>query len=301
MARFPTVEALADASPADVLRQWSGLGYNRRALNLQRAARVIVERHGGRVPDDLASLEALPGVGPYTARAVAAIAFGRPVGPVDTNVRRVLGRVVAGHGSARDPGAAIAPRDLQALADAIVHRRPSGRLDGRPDGHRRDALQADRGPTAPPARSSPSCRYAAKRVDVPARRPQRRRPAGRRRATDAAAPYETSNRWLRGRIMARLSAAPDDGWLTIEAPIGIAWAGGGGLGARGSFARRAWPRPTASAAGDCPSARRGRVEARRATIDQPTRRRSAVRWPSRDDPDHRRRACPCRCPRPIRP
>ena len=120
MARFPTVAALASASPGDVLRQWSGLGYNRRALNLQRTARAIVERHGGRVPDDLAALEALPGVGPYTARAVAAIAFGQPVGPVDTNVRRVLGRVVTGHGSSHDPGEAMPARQLQALADALV-------------------------------------------------------------------------------------------------------------------------------------------------------------------------------------
>ena len=96
MATFPTVESLADAPPADVLRAWQGLGYNRRAINLQRAARIIVDEHGGRVPSDLASLEALPGVGPYTARAVAALAFGIPVGAVDTNVRRVLGRVVAG-------------------------------------------------------------------------------------------------------------------------------------------------------------------------------------------------------------
>ncbi len=120
MARFPTVAALASASPGDVLRQWSGLGYNRRALNLQRTARAIVERHGGRVPDDLAALEALPGVGPYTARAVAAIAFGQPVGPVDTNVRRVLGRVATGHGSSHDPGEAMPARQLQALADALV-------------------------------------------------------------------------------------------------------------------------------------------------------------------------------------
>ena len=71
MATFPTVHALADATPADVLRAWQGLGYNRRAINLQRAARIIVEEHDGVVPSDLGALEALPGVGPYTARAVA--------------------------------------------------------------------------------------------------------------------------------------------------------------------------------------------------------------------------------------
>ena len=114
IATFPTTASLAAASPADVLRAWHGLGYNRRALNLWRAARVIVEVHGGRVPSDVDALEALPGVGPYTARAVAAIAFGRPVGAVDTNVRRVLGRMVAG-----DPEQ-LPRASVQALADAAV-------------------------------------------------------------------------------------------------------------------------------------------------------------------------------------
>ncbi len=219
MDRFPTVEALAAAPPADVLRQWSGLGYNRRALNLQRAARAIVERHGGRVPDDLAALEALPGVGPYTARAVAAIAFGRPVGPVDTNVRRVLGRVVAGHGSARDPGLAMAAAGPAGDGRRRRARRPPGRLDGRADGHRRHALQAvaARLRRVSARRGVPVCGDAlAAEAVVPG---GRARPA-RRRAAEAAAPYETTNRWLRGRIMARLSGADGDAWLTIAAPIG---------------------------------------------------------------------------------
>ena len=113
MELFPTVEALAAATPADVLRAWQGLGYDRRGLALWRAARVIRDEHGGRVPASIEALEALPGVGPYTARAVAAIAFGRPVGAVDVNVRRVLGRIVGG--SKRLPA-----KDVQALADAAV-------------------------------------------------------------------------------------------------------------------------------------------------------------------------------------
>jgi A/G-specific adenine glycosylase len=84
--RWPTVEALADAAPADVIRAWQGLGYNRRGLNLHRAARVIAERGW---PDDLTEL---PGVGPYTAAALRNQAFGEDVLPVDTNVRRVLDR-----------------------------------------------------------------------------------------------------------------------------------------------------------------------------------------------------------------
>src|SRR2546423_1374092 len=67
MRTFPTIESLASASPADVLRAWAGLGYNRRAINLQRAARVVVADHGGRIPRTVKALEALPGVGPYTA------------------------------------------------------------------------------------------------------------------------------------------------------------------------------------------------------------------------------------------
>ena len=86
LERWPTVEALAEAPTADVLREWQGLGYNRRALNLQRAARQVAASGW---PDDLSSL---PGVGPYTAAAVASFAFGRPVLPVDVNVRRVLER-----------------------------------------------------------------------------------------------------------------------------------------------------------------------------------------------------------------
>ena len=101
LERWPTVEALADASPADVIRAWQGLGYNRRGLNLHRAARVVTERGW---PEDLAEL---PGVGPYTAAAVASFAFGRPVLPVDTNVRRVQERT----------GFAFGPEAGQALMD----------------------------------------------------------------------------------------------------------------------------------------------------------------------------------------
>ena len=86
LERWPTVEGLAAASPADVIRAWQGLGYNRRALNLHRAARIVAERGW---PDDLTNL---PGVGRYTADAVRAFAFGAPVLPEDTNVRRVLER-----------------------------------------------------------------------------------------------------------------------------------------------------------------------------------------------------------------
>ena len=108
MERFPTADALAAASAAEVLAEWSGLGYNRRALLLQRtAAKVALEGW----PADVAGLERLPGVGPYTARAVASLAFGIPVGVVDTNVRRWLVRRL---------GIADAPATLQHQADVLA-------------------------------------------------------------------------------------------------------------------------------------------------------------------------------------
>ena len=110
MARFPTATSLAHASEAEVLAAWSGLGYNRRALALRRAAAAVTERGW---PGDVAALERLPGIGPYTARAIASLAFGQPIGVVDTNVRRWLVRRFG-----LSPGAA--PGDLQSLADALA-------------------------------------------------------------------------------------------------------------------------------------------------------------------------------------
>ncbi len=95
MARFPDVETLAQAEEQEVLALWEGLGYYRRARYLHRAAREMVARHGGQVPDEPRQLRALPGVGPYTAAAVASIAFGRDVPVVDGNVLRVLARLFA--------------------------------------------------------------------------------------------------------------------------------------------------------------------------------------------------------------
>ena len=95
LKRFPTVEALARARLDTVLAAWSGLGYYARARNLHRAARLVVERHGGRLPNTESGLRELPGVGEYMAGAVAAIAFGRPTLPMEANVRRVVSRLFA--------------------------------------------------------------------------------------------------------------------------------------------------------------------------------------------------------------
>ena len=111
LARFPTAAACASAPMADVVRAWAGLGYNRRAVNLHRLATVVVAEHGGRLPGDLDALLALPGVGPYTARAVLAFAFEADVGVLDTNAGRVL---------ARTAGRPLAPFEAQARADALV-------------------------------------------------------------------------------------------------------------------------------------------------------------------------------------
>jgi A/G-specific adenine glycosylase len=109
--RFPDPAACAAAPVADVLRLWAGLGYNRRGLSLHRCAVAVVERHGGAVPADLPALLALPGIGPYTARAVLAFAFERPVGVVDTNVGRVL---------ARWAGRPLVAAEAQAWADGLA-------------------------------------------------------------------------------------------------------------------------------------------------------------------------------------
>jgi A/G-specific adenine glycosylase len=117
VARWPSPADLAAASPAEVIRAWGKLGYPRRALRLREAAVVVTERHGGVVPRDVAALEALPGVGTYTARAVACFGYGTPQPVVDTNVRRVVARLVHGRAEAA-PARATDLADVTALAPA---------------------------------------------------------------------------------------------------------------------------------------------------------------------------------------
>jgi A/G-specific adenine glycosylase len=90
---FPSVHVLAAASTADVIRIWAGLGYNRRAVNMQRAARVVVEQYAGQFPRDVTALLTLPGIGPYTAGAIACFAFEQDVAFLDTNIRRAIRRL----------------------------------------------------------------------------------------------------------------------------------------------------------------------------------------------------------------
>ncbi len=203
MATFPTIRDLADASPADVLRAWRGMGYNRRALNLWRAARIVVEEHGGRIPSDVSLLEGLPGIGPYTARAVAAIAFRKPVGAVDTNVRRVLNRAVGG---AID---AFSPNELQRVADAAIPAdRPADWTHALMDvGATFCRTTRPRCGLCPAA---PACRFAAEALTDP----------GRGRRSEPASPFAATSRWLRGRILDRLRETDSVGWATFAEGIG---------------------------------------------------------------------------------
>ena len=116
LEQFPTPLACAAAPAGDVVRAWAGLGYNSRALRLHQCAQAVAERHGGVLPGDLDALLALPGVGPYTARAVLVFAFERDIGLVDTNAGRFLARAGAGR--------ALGRREAQEVADALV---PPGR------------------------------------------------------------------------------------------------------------------------------------------------------------------------------
>jgi A/G-specific adenine glycosylase len=192
LARWPTPAATAAARPADLLRQWDRLGYPRRALRLQASARAVVERHGGAVPATEADLLALPGVGPYTASAVAAFAFGRRTVVLDTNVRRVLARAVAGEAlppphlrrEERVRAEAVLP------ADAAVAARWGGAVMEL--GALVCTARAPRCATCP-IEDACAWRRAGGPADVHA---ARRRPQ----------PWEGTDRQARGRVMAALRA-----------------------------------------------------------------------------------------------
>jgi A/G-specific adenine glycosylase len=178
LARFPTPAALAAAPAADVLAAWSGLGYNRRALALQAAARRVAEQGW---PDDLTEL---PGVGPYTAAAVGSFAWDRQEAAVDTNVRRVLERF---------DGTALGPRALTDRAAGLV---PAGRAAPFNQAMMELGATVCR-PRAPRCGACPvraGCATHAAGGPVPA---PRRRGAQR---------FEDSDRWARGRVVAALVA-----------------------------------------------------------------------------------------------
>jgi A/G-specific adenine glycosylase len=126
MARFPTVEALAQAELGEALKSWEGLGYYARCRNLHRAAQVIVDRHGGRLPDNRTDLIALPGIGPYTVGAILSLAFGQDAAVLDGNVRRVFSRLFV---IDDDPREAKNRDALWALAERLVPPGMAGRFN----------------------------------------------------------------------------------------------------------------------------------------------------------------------------
>lgn len=123
LAAFPTVQALAQASPERVLKLWEGLGYYSRARNLQRAAQRIVAEHQGALPQTVEALRKLPGIGRYTAGAIVSIAFGKPAAALDGNVMRVLTRLFD---YAEPIDTPVAQRQLWQLAEQMAHAAPSG-------------------------------------------------------------------------------------------------------------------------------------------------------------------------------
>jgi A/G-specific adenine glycosylase len=209
--RFPTPAALAAASTAEVIRAWRGLGYNRRAVALRTAAVRMVEAHGGAVPDTLEALEALPGIGPYTARAVLAIAFGRPVAALDTNIRRVLDRAL---GQLPTPA-----RLAQSTADSLVPpERAAAWTHALMDIGATFCRKRD--PRCALCPLASHCAFAAtRRQETGAGGPSPASSPGRS-PTRRARRFALTSRWLRGRILDRLRDAPPTRWTTFEGPLG---------------------------------------------------------------------------------
>lgn len=193
IARWPTPAALAAEPPAEAVRAWDRLGYPRRALWLHRAAVEIVERHGGQVPEDLGDLLGLPGVGPYTARAVAAFAFGTRHPVVDTNTRRVIARSVLGQAQ---PGPPSTARDLAEMAALLPEADAPARVF--------NAAAMELGATVCTARS-PRCEVCPIAGSCAWRDAGYPAYDGPRRAVQSR--FEGSDRQVRGLVMRELRAA----------------------------------------------------------------------------------------------
>jgi len=191
--RWPTPRSMSDATPAEVVRQWANLGYPRRALWLHRAAIEITERHDGVVPRDVDALLELSGIGDYTARAVAAFAFGDRVPVVDTNIRRVIARAEDGRSQPGPP----AKRDLEAMMALL----PRGDADSAVF----NAAMMELGATTCTARAPrcEQCPIAGQCAWVAAGRPD----TGDARRRQAR--YEGSDRQARGMVLRALRQAPD--------------------------------------------------------------------------------------------
>ena len=211
LERFPTLEALAAAPTADVLREWSGLGYNSRAIRLQAVARHVVAEYGGQIPRDVATLRSLPGIGDYTARAVACFAYEQDVPVLDTNVKRVLHRVLIG---ADAPKPSLNDRQLWALAAEAV---PTGR------GYDWNQALMDFGSSICTARK-PACLICPLRaicLAAPTIGTALAEQQGTRRRTakvgGAAIPFTSTARYFRGQTLRILGAQPGNMGIGLEA------------------------------------------------------------------------------------
>ncbi len=204
LVRFPTLIALADAPVSEVIRAWAGLGYNRRALNLQRACRAVVDRYSGVMPSDTVELASLPGIGPYTAGAVACFAFEQDVGFVDTNIRRVIHRVLAGP---ELPEPKMTTREIDQAARDLV---PAGR------GYEWNQALMELGATICRARSI-DCERCPLQAECLARPTIQSVLANLPRSTRRPEPkFETTSRYYRGRIIDALRTAGTAGRSLAE-------------------------------------------------------------------------------------
>ena len=205
LTAYPTVEALAAAPRAEVIRAWSGLGYNLRAVRLHEIARQVMERFEGRIPDALEGLLSLKGIGRYTAGAVLCFAYGQPAPVLDTNVRRVLGRIFA----AEAPTAIDDDRVAWQLAEAALP------LDE--DVYDWNQALMDVGATICLSRN-PRCLLCPAQADCTARKELFLPGLAEAQVAEARATYtprkptqgkfEGSRRWYRGRIVEALRASP---------------------------------------------------------------------------------------------
>ncbi|HEY3107765.1 MAG TPA: A/G-specific adenine glycosylase [Chloroflexota bacterium] len=204
VGRFPSWQAVASASVGDVIREWQGLGYNRRAVSLHRMATAVVERFGGELPTDRRALLELPGVGPYTADAILSFVHGQDVPAIDVNLRRVIGRVAFGHERASDS-------DLLAVARAALPRGQSA--DWNQALMDFASLQCTlRRPAHLVCPLLDVCRFAGSEPTVyPA---AEGRPA--RLAAERKAPFVGSTRYLRGRIVEALRRLRGGQTMTLD-------------------------------------------------------------------------------------
>ena len=202
MERFPDVAALATSRRSDVVRAWGRLGYPRRAVSLHRAARLLVDGHGGRVPRDVETLRSLPGIGPYTANAIAAIAYGRAVPSLETNVRRITARSSFAAEPDEVPIAELAAAALAWIPPRRVAAWTQALMD-----LGRDVCRPLR-PACDVCPLAPACAFrAAGRVGRRSTRPQPR--------------FEGSVRQARGRILAQARAARSVPVEDLAARIGV--------------------------------------------------------------------------------